>query len=215
MLLTDIEIDEALIVNASWGPEDENWEDEEEIRSQAIETVYNDLCETCQQTEFQGSCDQDCQKIIDDERLELKTLVAEWLRDACCDERYEWEQVIDQEPGGNFVKYDQVSQARSTLTSFEGQRRYDLEYILTVFSFSISVLDWRCSSPINIVRRKSRQQRTGMTIGIKRTSRRARCATSYYPAVLLRRRQILALVASVVLSLPVRYPLLLGIRRKE
>ena len=45
MLLTDIEIDEALIVNASWGPEDDNWEDEddEDLEDENFEDRVEDL----------------------------------------------------------------------------------------------------------------------------------------------------------------------------
>ena len=36
MLITDLESDEMLIVNNSWGPEDENWEDEEDEDFEAL-----------------------------------------------------------------------------------------------------------------------------------------------------------------------------------
>lgn len=75
-----------------------------------IDDMADDLCDTCQASEeslFSPNCIEGCEKMVDDE-INAELSEGDEFFDICEQKRANWWQLINQKPGGGFVRFDKV-----------------------------------------------------------------------------------------------------------
>ncbi|KAK3706662.1 hypothetical protein LTR37_012671 [Vermiconidia calcicola] len=94
-----------------------------------IRCEYRDqLCETCQAEDGEEECDQDCDSIVHQKANEcLASDGFEWRYGVCETQRDKWLTAINQHPGKNFAKYDEILRKHFGLCAHFSTTRVALE----------------------------------------------------------------------------------------
>lgn len=72
-----------------------------------LDASFDELCDACRDEDCDSNCEA-CNEIVKANVNEHLSEYGEWRYEYCYEKRQEWEKLIDQKPGGQFVKYDEV-----------------------------------------------------------------------------------------------------------